>query len=92
MCTSDLIPLRLFSAHWYLAIVCFPGLTEPASENARNGNAAASVAEMSSGAAEECQELECFQGSERTDDKTEAPPSVINRVGGSPETGRRYDS
>lgn len=93
MCTSDLISLRrVFSAHWYLAIICFPGLTEPTSENTGNGNDASSVAEISNGATEECQELESFQGDGRTDDKTETTPSVINRVGGNPETGRCYDS
>ncbi|XP_075870757.1 uncharacterized protein LOC142880662 isoform X2 [Nelusetta ayraudi] len=78
-------------AHWYLAIVCFPGLTEPTSENTGNGNDASSVAHMSNGATEECQELESFQGSGRTDDKTETTPSVINRVGGNPETEKSQE-
>lgn len=78
---------RVLSAHWYLAIVCFPGLTTPTSEG---GNG--SVMEMSNGTTEESREQELLHWSGRTDDKTESGPSVINRVGGNSDTGQFYGS
>lgn len=78
---------RVLSAHWYLAIVCFPGLTAPTPEN---GNGC--VAEEGNGATEELGEQEPLHRSGRTDDKTESTPSVINRVGGNQGTSRFYGS
>lgn len=82
-CASDIPPPCPLSAHWYLAIVCFPGLTAPTPENGNDSEAA-----KSNGAAEESRDQESLHRSGRTDDRTENTPSVINRVGGNPDTGR----
>ncbi|XP_037645923.1 sentrin-specific protease 7 isoform X1 [Sebastes umbrosus] len=49
-------------AHWYLVVICFPGLDEPKSE-------------AWSGSNEELQEQEVAQGSKSPNENTETPPT-----------------
>lgn len=67
---------HVLSAHWYLAIVCFPGLTAQTSE--KGGD---SVAEKINGVMEEAREQEPHHNT------TEGTASVIDRVGRNPGTG-----
>lgn len=76
---------RVSRAHWYLVVICFPGLTEPTSE-AWNGPC--SQMGKSDGATDELQEQESAQGSRSPNDSAEASPTVINSVGANTKTGR----
>lgn len=73
----------LSRAHWYLVVICFPGLMEPTSE-AWNGPCSLG---KSNGATDELQEQESAQGSRSPKDSAEASPTVINSVGKNTETG-----
>ncbi|KAA8587952.1 hypothetical protein FQN60_001146 [Etheostoma spectabile] len=68
--TSDL-------AHWYLVVICFPGLEKPKSEAWSGVN---SQTEKSHGGSGELQEQEVAQGSKSPNDTTETPstPPTLN--------------
>lgn len=61
----------LFRSHWYLVVICFPGLDEPKSE-AWNGPDT-ETAESQAGTAD-IQDQEATQGSKSPDNNTETPP------------------
>ncbi|KAI3355843.1 hypothetical protein L3Q82_004406 [Scortum barcoo] len=60
-------------AHWYLVVICFPGLDEPKFE-AWNGPS--SQTGRSPGGTGEVQDQEVAQGPESPNDDTETPPTV----------------
>ncbi|KAM9346802.1 uncharacterized protein ABDE67_011110 [Symphorus nematophorus] len=54
-------------AHWYLVVICFPGLDEPKTESWNGPNSHSETDEL--------QDHEVAQGSKSPDDDTEAPPT-----------------
>lgn len=74
----------LLRAHWYLVVICFPGLDEPKSE-AWNGPY--SQMEKSDGAASELQDQEVAPGSKSPNDNPETPPTLTHSDSMDAETG-----
>ncbi len=62
----------LFRAHWYLVVICFPGLDEPTFEawNGPNSQTGRSVSGTG-----EVQDQEEAQGPKSPNDNTETPPT-----------------
>ncbi|XP_070770637.1 sentrin-specific protease 7 [Enoplosus armatus] len=59
-------------AHWYLVVICFPGLDEPKSETWNGPN---SETRKSHDGTAELQDQEVAQGSKSPNDNTETPPA-----------------
>lgn len=74
----------LFRAHWYLVVICFPGLDEAKSE-AWNGPY--SQMGKSHGATSELQDKEVAQGSKSPNDNAETPPTLNHCDNMGTETG-----
>lgn len=74
----------LLRAHWYLVVICFPGLEEPKFE-AWTGPA--SKAAKSHSGTDESQDQEEAQGSKSPNNNTETPPTINHNDKVDAETG-----
>lgn len=74
----------LFRAHWYLVVICFPGLEESKSEAWSGPNAEAGKSHSLNG---ESQEPEVAQGSKSPSDDAESPPMLNPSDDTDTETG-----
>lgn len=62
----------LFRAHWYLVVICFPGLDEAKSEAWNGPNSQTGKSQSGTG---ESQDQEVAEGSKSPNENTETPPT-----------------